>query len=273
MTATTTPDAVDTGLDISCRELSVRLDRRKVLHGVDLEAPAGSWTTVIGPNGAGKSTLVRSLAGLIDHDGTVEIGGRSIRELSHRQRARLVALVPQHAVVPPRIAVLDYVLLGRTPHQDFRRSPNDEDVAVAVAVLQRLDLESFAGRAVDALSGGERQRVIVARALTQDAPILLLDEPSTALDLGHQIEVLELIDDLRRERKLTVVSTLHDLALAGQFSHRVALLADGRVAAHGTPTEVLTSELIGRHYGVEVHIHHDGDGSVSVTVQRRREAT
>jgi iron complex transport system ATP-binding protein len=254
------------------RDVRVRLGGRDVLDGVDLGVGQGSWLALVGPNGAGKTTLVRCLAGLLPHEGTIELAGKDAARLRASERARLVGFVPQHPVVPAGMRTLDYVLLGRTPHQGLRRSPSQRDQEVALAVLQRLDLEPFAGRTVDSLSGGERQRAVIARTLAQDTAVLVLDEPTTSLDVGHQLEVLELIEDLRAERGLTVVTTLHDLTLAGQFADRVALLARGRIVADGAPADVLTPRLIGEHYGVEVDVALD-EGGVTVTVRRRRERT
>jgi iron complex transport system ATP-binding protein len=254
---------------LAWRGVGVRLDGRVVLADLDLDVATGSWLALVGPNGAGKTTLVRCLAGLVRHEGVVELEGRRADRLGARARARALAVVPQLPVVPPGMRVIDYVLLGRTPHLGLRLTPTTRDHEAAWAVLQRLDLEPLADRPLDRLSGGERQRVVVARALAQEASILVLDEPTTSLDVGHQFEVLELVEDLRVERGLTVVTTLHDLTLAGQFADRVALLSGGRLAAVGTPAEVLTAERIGEHYGVAAEVVPDGDG-VIVTVHRRR---
>ena len=238
-----------------------------MLTDVSFTARSGDWVAVIGPNGAGKTTLIRCLAGLQRHEGEVRFYDQPLSELSTRQRAREIAVVPQHPLIPPGMRVVDYVLLGRTPHQRFAQRPGEADLLTAIAVLQRLDLDRFAERPVDQLSGGERQRTIVARALVQDAPLLLLDEPTTSLDIAHQMEVLELVEELRNERGLTVISTVHDLTLAGQFADQVVLLVEGSVVAAGAPAQVLTSELIARHFGVDVEIdHRDG---VTVTVHRR----
>ncbi|HEX4903680.1 MAG TPA: ABC transporter ATP-binding protein [Acidimicrobiales bacterium] len=253
--------------------VGVELGGRRVLDGVTLAVPAGGWFSLIGPNGAGKTTLIRTLAGTAPHEGTLRVGGRSAQDLGVRDRARAVAIVPQHPVVPPGLQVFDYVLLGRSPHQGLRCAPSAHDRRLAYAVLQRLGLDPFADRRVDTLSGGERQRVVLARALVQDTPVLVLDEPTAALDVGHQLEVLELIADLREERGLTVITTVHDLSIAGQFADRVAVLAAGRLVDVGEPRDVLTPEVIGRHWGVEATCDVDDDGAVTVTVRRRRERT
>lgn len=257
---------------ISWRDVGVELGGSTVVRDVSLDVPTGAWLSLIGPNGAGKTTLVRTLGGTVDHAGDVELLGRAGRGLSVRDRARQLAVVPQHPVIPPGMRVFDYVLLGRAPHQGLRCASSLQDRRRSLAVLQRLGLEDFADRRVDTLSGGERQRVVLARALVQDTPVLVLDEPTAALDVGHQLEVLELIADLRTERELTIVTTVHDLTVAGQFADLVAVLADGRLVAAGTPREVLTPDVIGAHWGVEASCDVDAeDGSVTVTVRRRKE--
>ena len=247
---------------VSVRALRVALDGTQVLRGVDLAASAGEWVNVIGPNGAGKTTLLRALLGLVPFDGEVVIDGLSDRRRS--ARARKVAYVPQTPVIPPGMLVADYVLLGRTPHRGVFAATSADDRAIASEVLDRLDLAGFDGRTVQSLSGGERQRAVLARALAQQADILLLDEPTTALDLGHQQDVLELVDALRRERGLTVVATLHDLTLAARYGDRIAMLAHGRVVETGPPAEVLTVANIAAHFGATVRIVDDPEGPVIV---------
>jgi iron complex transport system ATP-binding protein len=178
--------------------------------------------------------------------------------------------VPQQPVVPPGLAVFDYVLLGRAPHQGLRYAPSLEDRRFALAVLQRFDLDPFTHRGLDTLSGGERQRVVLARALAQDTPVVVFDEPTAFLDIGHQLEVLEMIADLRRERALTIITTLHDLSAAGQFADSVAVMAQGRIVATGAPADVLTPTLIGLHWGVDANVTVDEGGEVTVTPIRRR---
>jgi iron complex transport system ATP-binding protein len=261
------------------RDLTVTLSGDRILDRIDLDVAAGEWLALLGPNGAGKTTLVRALSGTVRHTGSVDFGptigtppgprDEGHRARATRERARRIAVVPQAPVIPSGVTAFEYVLLGRTPYQGLRLAASLDDRRRTLAVLQRLDLERFAARDVATLSGGERQRVVLARALVADTPVLVLDEPTAALDLGHQFEILELLAELQSERGLTVVTTLHDLGVAGQFGDRVAVLHEGRVVAHGAPAEVLTPDHIGRWWGVEVSTEADAGGRVSVTVRRR----
>jgi cobalamin transport system ATP-binding protein len=237
---------------IALERVEVRLGGR--LAGVSLEVPRGGWTTLIGPNGAGKSTLLRAVAGLVAYGGAIAVDGADLRAVGARRRARLLASVPQTPLLPPDMTVGEYVLLGRTAHLGLLGRTGAADRRAAAAAAERLDLEALAGRRLDALSGGERQRAVLARAIAQDAPVLLLDEPTTALDIGRQQEALELVGELRAERGLTVLGAMHDLTLAGQYAERLALLDDGRLVAHGPPAEVLTEETIARHYRARVRV-------------------
>jgi iron complex transport system ATP-binding protein len=248
-------------------DLRVTLGGTGILHGVDLDIAAGEWVTVIGPNGAGKSTLLRAIGGLLPYDGAVRLFGTSSERLRRRDRARVVAMVMQSPIVPTGMVVLDYVLLGRTPYIPPLGRESAADLTAAYSVLTQLDLEGFAGRQLATLSGGERQRVFLARALAQGATLLLLDEPTSALDIGHQQEVLELVDQLRRDRGLTVVATMHDLSIAGEYADRLVMLADGRVAASGAPREVLTEELLARHYKARVRVIDGEHGPLVVPVR------
>jgi iron complex transport system ATP-binding protein len=239
------------------KDLQVLLDGRAVLTGVGLSVPRGAWLAVIGPNGAGKSTLLRAIMGLVPHEGGVLIAGEPGPRLRHR--ARLVAYAPQTPSLPPDMTVFDYALLGRTPYISYLGRESRADREVTGSVLDRLDLAGLASRRLGHLSGGERQRVVLARALVQKAPVLLLDEPTTALDLGHQQQVMELVDRLRLADDLTVVTTLHDLNLAGQYADAVLLLSEGRAAAAGPPAQVLTEPLLAAHFGARVRVA-DGPG-------------
>jgi iron complex transport system ATP-binding protein len=249
--------------------LRVALDGNLVLRGVDLTVAAGEWVTVIGPNGAGKSTLLRAVGGLLPAPGTIRLHGTPSDRLARRDRARVVATVAQSPVVPPGMAVLDYVLLGRTPYIPPLGRESAADFAAAYDVLDRLDLAGLTDRELATLSGGERQRVFLARALAQGARLLLLDEPTSALDIGHQQEVLELVDQLRRDRGLTVLATMHDLSVAGEYADRLVLLDAGRVVADGPPREVLTEELLAVHYRARVRVVDGEHGPLVVPVRLR----
>ena len=257
---------------VRCRAVSVRIDDAVLVDDVDLEIADGEWVSVIGPNGAGKTTLLRAIAGLATAEGEVELAGRSVRDMGTRERSRTVAVVPQIPVVPPSMPAVDYVLLGRTPHIPLFGVEAPDDVSTALTVLEQLDLTALADRRMETLSGGELQRVMLARALAQDAPVLLLDEPTTALDVGHQQEVLELVDELRMSRGLTVLSTMHDLTLAGQYADRLMMLAGGRVVASGSAEDVLTEANVARNYGARVRVLHEAGGIVVLPVRPVHEA-
>jgi cobalamin transport system ATP-binding protein len=260
-----------TGVEL--RGVSVDLDGRPVLHDLDLTVAAGARLGLIGPNGSGKTTLLRAVAGLVPSRGRIRVGDAPPGRLHRRELARRVALVPQSPAVPAGMTVTDYVLLGRTPYIPYLGSETRRDLAIVAEVLDHLDLGDFAGRALDSLSGGERQRAVLARALAQQAPVLLLDEPTTGLDVGHQQQVLELVDTLRRDLELTVVSAMHDLTLAGQFADQLVLLDGGRVAAAGPARAVLTEEVIARHYHASVRvIENPGGGVVVVPVRATLES-
>jgi iron complex transport system ATP-binding protein len=252
---------------IEVDDVRVTLGGTAVLHGVDLTVGGGEWVTIIGPNGAGKTTLLRAIGGLVPFTGSISLLGAATGRLPRRERARLVATVPQSPAVPPGQAVLDYVLLGRTPYIRPLGRESRTDLAAVDEVLRRLDLERLAHRPLETLSGGERQRAFLARALAQGATLLLLDEPTSALDIGHQQEVLDLVDELRADRGLTVLASMHDLSLAGEYADRMVLLADGRVVAGGPPRAVLTEGLLSEHYGARVRVIDGDQGPVVVPVR------
>ena len=249
--------------------LCVSLGGTEVLHGVSASVEPGEWVAVIGPNGAGKTTALRAVAGLVPYEGRVRVLEDDAHALARKHLARRVALVPQVPLIPGDITVRAYVLLGRTPHLGYFGTERRKDHHAVDAALAQLDLVAFAGRRLDTLSGGERQRATLARALAQDAPVLLLDEPTAALDMGRQQQVLEIVDELRTSRGLTVVSTMHDLTLAGQYADRLLLVDGGRLVAAGPPDDVLTRALITEHYGAEVEVV-DAPGSGFVVVPVRR---
>lgn len=254
-----------TGLEV--RGARVSLDGRPVVRDVSLRAAGGEWLALIGPNGSGKSSLIRACAGLLRYEGEISFDGTDLGALRGRDRARLVGYVPQEPVLPPDMTVAEYVLLGRTAHIGYFGNAGGHDRAVAAEAMERLDVAGFAARRLARLSGGERQRVVLARALAQRPRLLLLDEPTSMLDIGHEQAVLGLVDGLRRDG-LTVVSALHDLTLAGQYAGRLVLLEEGRVAASGRPAEVLTAALIGRVYAARVTVSAGPDGKPVVAPVR-----
>lgn len=255
-------------MTVEVRGLDVALGGRPVLKGVSLSVPAGSWTAVIGPNGAGKSTLLRAVLGLVPSHGEITVAGSGLAGLKPRQRARLIAYAPQSPSVPVGMTVFDYTLLGRSPYIPHLGRESARDRAITAEVLDRLDLTAFASRPLDHLSGGERQRAVLARALAQQTRVLLLDEPTTALDIGHQQQVMELVDQLRLSDGLTVVTTIHDLTLAGQYADDLVLLSSGGVAAAGSPEEVLTRDAVEEHFGARVSVVPGPDGRPILSLER-----
>jgi iron complex transport system ATP-binding protein len=254
---------------ISLRSVSVALDGKRVVDDVDLELAPGEWVTLIGPNGAGKSTLLRAIAGLVSFDGAIELDGEALEGLRRRDVAQRLAFVPQSPVLPADMTVREYILLGRTPHIGPFGSESRRDVAAARRALERLELGPFSERRLHTLSGGEQQRVVLARALAQEAPLLLLDEPTTALDIGRQQQALELVVELREQGPLTVLSAMHELTLALQYGDRLALLSGGRLVAAGAPEEIATESLLAEHYGADVQVITNGKGPVAVVPRRR----
>jgi iron complex transport system ATP-binding protein len=253
---------------ISFERVTVEAGSRRIVDGVSLAIEPGAWISLLGPNGAGKTTMLRVLAGLRRFRGSVRIDGLQLDELGRREAARRVALVPQTPVVPLGMTVSDYVLLGRTPHMGVLAREGAGDRAAAAEALERLELASLAERLLSSLSGGELQRAVIARALAQAAPILLLDEPTAALDVGHQQQVLELVDELRRADRLTVVAAMHDLTLAAQYGDRIVLVDQGRVLAEGSADEVLTEERIASLYGASVRVVRQ-NGTRAIVPMRR----
>jgi iron complex transport system ATP-binding protein len=259
---------VTTALELE--RVTVRYDGAIAVHEVSERAAAGEWLGLIGPNGAGKSSLLRAVAHLVPHDGVVAVRGTPTARLPRRRRAQLVAYVPQQPELPAGMSVFDYTLLGRTPHIGYFGVESARDRRHCAELLDRLDLAELADRHLATLSGGEVQRAVLARALAQEAPVLLLDEPTSALDLGRRVDALELVDELRLERGLTVLSAMHDLTLAAQFADRLVLLSAGRVVAAGAPADVLDERLLSSCFGAQVRVLRDDDGGLLVVPHRSR---
>ena len=254
---------------VALHGVTVELGGAAVLRGISTSVEDGEWVAVIGPNGAGKTTLLRAIASLVPRGGAIELLGDDAASLPHRERARRVALVAQTPTMPSEMTVREYVLLARTPYIGYLASERRSDHEATAAAIDRLELASFAHRRLGSLSGGERQRAVLARALAQDAPILLLDEPTSALDVGRQQQALEIVDELRTTEGLTVLSAMHDLTLAGQYADRLVLLDHGRLVADGAASDVLTRALISEHYRAEVRIVGDAESGLVVVPIRR----
>jgi iron complex transport system ATP-binding protein len=245
--------------------LVVELGGRRIVDEVDVRVETGAWVSIVGPNGAGKTTLLHAIAGITPVTaGTIQLLDDPTSQMKARARARAVALVPQVPVIPGGLTVLDYALLGRTPHLPFFGRESRVDVELAMAMFERLGIADLATRPLDTLSGGERQRVVLSRALLQEAPVVLLDEPTTALDVGHQQDVLDLVEELRTERRLSVLSTMHDLTLAGLYADELVLLDGGRVVERGSANDVLTESHLRRHFGARVTVLAGVDGPIVV---------
>ena len=246
------------GLAIEARSVSAGYRDRRVLHEVSLDAPRGTWLGLIGPNGSGKSTLLGALSGQVRVDGgDVRIAGRSLTEHAPRELARVLALLPQSPPPPAGITVRELVTQGRYPHRGVLQFSDRADRGAVADAIRLVGLVGFEDRYVAQLSGGERQRAWMALTIAQAAPIVLLDEPTTFLDLGHQFELLELVQELRRSRERTVVTVLHDINQAAAFADQLLVLDHGTVVAEGTPEQVVTEELLRRRFGVTASISLD----------------
>ncbi len=237
--------------------LTVVYRGRVVVDRVNLVVRAGELVGLIGPNAAGKSTLLRAIAGTVPYAGEIVICGRSQRQLSRTELARLVAAVPQTPSLPPLFTVAEVVMLGRTPYLNWLGWERPEDWAAVGRALELTGLEDLVDRPVGQLSGGERQRVVIARALAQEPKVLLLDEPLNNLDVAHQVKIIRLVRRLTREQGLAAVLTGHDLTLVAQAADRVVLLDRGRVVAEGPPARVVNRDIIKRVYGTDVTVWAD----------------
>jgi iron complex transport system ATP-binding protein len=236
-------------------KLSAGYGSRLILHSVSLNVRGGELLALVGPNGAGKSTLIRVVSGVTPaRAGEVLLDGANLLRSSPARRARSIAVVPQLIHLPDAFTVGEIVMLGRTPHLPLWGGEGRKDCEIAWRAMRHTHIEALIDRRVDELSGGEQQRVVIARALTQEPRVLLLDEPTAHLDLKHQIAVLELIKSLAHEHGLAVLLTLHDLNLAALYADRIALMEEGRVVAQGAVGEVLTADRLSAVYGVPVAV-------------------
>ncbi|NBE99107.1 ABC transporter ATP-binding protein [Nonomuraea sp. KC401] len=231
---------------------------RIVVDGLDLGIEAGTATTIIGPNGCGKSTLLRALGRLLKpQGGEVLLDGKRIDKIPTREVARILGVLPQAPIAPEGLTVADLVARGRHPHQTWYRQWSSDDEGAVTEALDMTGLADLAERPLDELSGGQRQRAWISMALAQGTDLLLLDEPTTFLDLAHQVEVLELVRHLHRQAGRTVVMVLHDLNLAARYADRLVAMRGGRVISSGTPHEVLTEELLGEVFELDAKVIED----------------
>lgn len=240
---------------LNIQSIKVSYGETEILHDVSLEIPAGEVVSLIGPNGAGKTTMMRAISGVIPlQSGSVFVGGQDLSSTPVDQRARLLAVVPQARKLTPEYTAKQAIMMGRTPYLGWLGNPGQVDFDKVDWAIDRTGISGLVERRVDELSGGEQQLVLIARALAQDAPVILLDEPTAHLDLRHQATILDLVHQLARERNLAVLMSLHDLNLVSIFSDRIALLDQGIILADGTPHEVLVRERLSSVYGVALDI-------------------
>ncbi|MEU1891822.1 ABC transporter ATP-binding protein [Streptomyces pristinaespiralis] len=237
---------------LTARELTLAYEDRTVVHGLDLAVPDGQVTVIVGPNACGKSTTLRALGRLLKpKGGAVLLDGAELSAIPTKKIAKSIGLLPQSPVAPEAITVADLVARGRQPHQHWWQQWSQEDERAVTDAMERTDVTALADRPVDELSGGQRQRVWIAMALAQETDLLLLDEPTTFLDIAHQVEVLDLVRQLNHERGRTVVAVLHDLNQAARYADHLVAMKAGRIVAEGAPADVVTAELVHEVFGME----------------------
>lgn len=241
---------------LSATNLTISYETRSIIESLNVQINEGEITTIIGPNGCGKSTLLKALSRLLaPRTGTVLLNGQDIHSMQSTEVARRLGILSQQAESPDRITVSELVARGRYPHQKFLQTPTRKDIAAVNRALELTDMVELQDRAVDELSGGQRQRAWIAMALAQETPLLLLDEPTTYLDVAHEIEIMQLVTRLNREEGRTVVMVLHDINQAASVSDRIIALRDGKIIGDGTPNEVLTSQILTELYGVSCDVY------------------
>ncbi len=258
MTISPTENAPHTTARLRCSGLTVGYDQRVVIDGLDIDIPDGRVTTIIGSNGCGKSTLLRCLARLLPPKaGTVFLDGEDIAHVRPKQVARTLAILPQNPVAPEGLTVADLVGRGRHPHQRWYQQATAADEAAVAEAMEMTDTLELADRTLDALSGGQRQRVWIALTLAQGTDLILLDEPTTYLDLAHSIDVLDLVRRLRDDHGKTVVMVLHDLNLAARYSDSLVVMKNGAIVTTGAPAQVIDAEMLDEAFGLRAHVMTD----------------
>jgi len=244
--------------------LHVKIEGEPILQGVDFDVSAGRRVGLLGPNGSGKTTLLRAIGGLIPIEGRVALDGRSVETLGAQERARRLAFVRQAPSLSFDFTVRDLVLLGRAPHRGWLESYKRPDRAHVQEALARVDLQGFADRSVLSLSGGELQRVFLAQALVQEADLLLLDEPTSHLDVHYQFSFMEQVQTLVRDEGRTVLTVFHDLELASRYAERLLVLRNGHLVADGPPASVLTPSSIADVFGMNARVDRSPEGGVRI---------
>ncbi|MCL5429259.1 MAG: heme ABC transporter ATP-binding protein [Chloroflexi bacterium] len=255
---------------LSAKSLHLAYGGKVVLRSEDLKLDRGELLGLIGPNGSGKTSLIRSFSGVLKPiSGSIHLDNKNLVEFSEQERARQIAVVPQSAQLPPAFTVFECVALGRTPHLNWLGRLGPRDLEQIQKAMQSSEVSHLSDRRMGELSGGEQQRVLLARALAQDCPILLLDEPTAHLDLHHQVSLLSLVSRMAHKQNLAVLVAMHDLNLAALYADRLVLLVDGRIRASGTPAEVLTTETLQSAYQIPLHVHPNPQhGTPWVVLQR-----
>jgi iron complex transport system ATP-binding protein len=254
--------------------MTLAYDKRVIAENLSVEIPDGSFTVIIGPNACGKSTLLRALSRLLKPAaGTVLLDGRDVHSQPTRAVAKTLGLLPQSSTAPDGITVAELVARGRYPHQSILRRWSAEDEHVVQESMLATGVADLADRHVDELSGGQRQRVWLAMALAQQTPLLLLDEPTTYLDIAHQIEVLDLCAELHEHQGRTLVAVLHDLNHAARYATHLIAMRDGRVARSGQPADVLTAELVEEVFGLQCRVIDDPETGTPLVIPAARRST
>ncbi|WP_053954962.1 heme ABC transporter ATP-binding protein [Inediibacterium massiliense] len=240
-------------MDVNISKLSFGYKDTKILEDISFYIPSRAFMSIIGPNGSGKSTLLKNISSVLKpQSGNVKIGEKDIHKMSYKEIAKIIAVVPQETNIEFRFTAEDIVLMGRSPHMNRLQSESTNDYKIVRDAMKSTHTDHLKDRFINELSGGERQRVIIARALAQEPKIILLDEPTSSLDIRHQIEILQLIKNSNQKEGRTVVAVLHDINLAARFSTHILLLKNGKIIGSGSPDEVITVENLKNAYGMDM---------------------
>jgi len=249
------------------RGLRVGYEKRTIIESLDVAIPPDSFTVIVGPNACGKSTLLRALARLLKPSaGQVVLDGGDIAQLPSKEVGKRIGLLPQTSIAPEGISVIDLVSRGRYPHQTILKRWSDADERAVAEAMAATNVTSLSSRTVDELSGGQRQRVWVAMALAQETPLLLLDEPTTYLDITHQVELLELFTRLNRASGRTLVAVLHDLNQAARYATHLIAMREGRIVAEGAPAEIVTAEMVHEVFGLRCRVIDDPESHTPLVI-------